>query len=215
MSLRHNTQKYISNCRRACAAPCRGGVAGRPITLVMRALDYQTAFHLAPVGLVLSRERIIEDCNEQLCAIFGFERHALIGQSFEVLYPSLDEFERIGERIAALMTSQGSYGDDRIMKRADGELFWCHVTGRSLDLAAPHAAGVWTFEDLSSTRRVAIELTPREREIAAQLVTGKTSKQIGRALDISPRTVDIYRARLMRKYDTCNATELLQRLLGT
>ncbi len=32
--------------------------------------------------------------------------------------------------------------------------------------------------------------------------------------DISPRTVDIYRARLMRKYDTGNATELLQRLLG-
>jgi hypothetical protein len=34
-------------------------------------------------------------------------------------------------------------------------------------LAAPHAAGVWTFEDLSATRRVAVELTPREREIAA------------------------------------------------
>jgi PAS domain S-box-containing protein len=57
----------------------------------MRALDYQTAFHLAPVGLVLSRERIIEDCNEQLCAIFGFAREALIGKSFEVLYPSPDE----------------------------------------------------------------------------------------------------------------------------
>src|ERR1700712_1292285 len=180
----------------------------------MPQLDYQTAFHLAPVGLVLSRERIIEDCNAQLCAIFGCGRDALIGRSFEVLYPSPDEFERIGERISALMQSQGSYGDDRIMKRANGELFWCHVTGRSLDLAAPHAAGVWTFEDLSATRRVAIELTPREREIAAQLVTGKTSKQIGRALDISSRTVDIHRARLLRKYETRNATELLQRLLG-
>jgi PAS domain S-box-containing protein len=181
----------------------------------MRALDYQTAFQLAPVGLVLSRERIIEDCNQQVCAIFGFAREALIGRSFEVLYPSPDEFERIGGRIAASMTGEGSYGDDRIMRRANGELFWCHVTGRGLDPSAPHAAGVWTFEDLSATRRVAIELTPREREIAAQLVTGKTSKQIGRVLDISPRTVDIYRARLMRKYDTCNATELLQRLLGT
>ncbi|WP_250451130.1 LuxR C-terminal-related transcriptional regulator [Caballeronia sp. ATUFL_M2_KS44] len=180
----------------------------------MRALDYQTAFHLAPVGLVLSRERIVEDCNEQLCAIFGFERETLIGKSFEVLYPTPDEFARIGERIAAHITNRGTYSDDRIMKRSNGELFWCHVTGRALDRAAPHAAGVWTFEDLSATRRVAIELTPREREIAAQLVTGKTSKQIGRVLEISPRTVDIYRARLMRKYDTGNATELLQRLLG-
>ena len=51
-------------------------------------------------------------------------------------------------------------------------------------------------------------------EIAAQLVTGKTSKQIGRVLAISSRTVDVYRARLMRKYATGNATELLQKLLG-
>ncbi|OXH81698.1 helix-turn-helix transcriptional regulator, partial [Burkholderia multivorans] len=51
-------------------------------------------------------------------------------------------------------------------------------------------------------------------EIAAQLATGKTSKQIGRVLDISSRTVDIYRARLMRKYGTSNTAELLQRLLG-
>ncbi|WP_322106491.1 LuxR C-terminal-related transcriptional regulator [Paraburkholderia sp. J41] len=178
------------------------------------ALDYQTAFHLAPIGLVLARERIIEDCNEQVAAIFRCARESLIGRSFQVLYPSADEFERIGTRIPPIMTAQGSYADDRIMKRADGDLFWCHVTGRSLDRTAPHAAGVWTFEDLSATRRVAVELTPREREIAAQLVTGKTSKQIGRILDISSRTVDVYRARLMRKYDTGNATELLQRLLG-
>jgi len=177
-------------------------------------LDYQTAFHLAPIGLVLSRERMIEDCNDQLAAIFRRPRKAMIGQSFQVLYPSADEFERIGTRIPLIMTTQGSYADDRIMKRGDGELFWCHVTGRSLDRTDPHAAGIWTFEDLSATRRVAVQLTPREREIAAQLVTGKTSKQIGKILGISPRTVDIYRARLMRKYDTNNATELLQRLLG-
>src|SRR5579863_2753317 len=180
----------------------------------MPQIDYQTAFHLAPIGLVLSRDRVIEDCNDAVAAIFRCARETLIGQSFQVLYPSPAEFERIGERISPIMTAQGSYGDDRIMKRATGELFWCHVTGRALDRRAPLAAGVWTFEDLSATRRVAVELTPREREIAALLATGKTSKQIGRALDISSRTVDVYRARLMRKYGTGNATQLLQRLLG-
>nr|WP_255779047.1 hypothetical protein [Mycetohabitans sp. B8] len=47
------------------------------------------------------------------------------------------------------------------MKRVTGELYWRHVTGRSLDRLAPHGAGVWTFEDLSATRRVDIELTSR------------------------------------------------------
>ncbi|KWZ35056.1 LuxR C-terminal-related transcriptional regulator [Burkholderia anthina] len=180
----------------------------------MPELDYQTAFHLAPLGLVLSRDRVIEDCNDALASIFRCARADLIGKSYSVLYPSTDEFQRIGERIARVMVANGVYSDDRIMKRADGELFWCHVTGRALDRTAPLSAGVWTFEDLSATRRVAVELTPREREIAAQLATGKTSKQIGRVLDISSRTVDIYRARLMRKYGTNNTPELLQRLLG-
>jgi PAS domain S-box-containing protein len=181
----------------------------------MSSLDYQTAFQLAPVGLVISRERIIEDCNDRVMSIFGMRREEMIGQSFVVIYPSPDEFERIGLRIAAVMQESDVYSDDRIMKRANGELFWCHVTGRALDRRHPHAHGVWTFEDLSSTRRVAVQLTPREREIAAQLLSGQTSKQIGRILSISPRTVDVYRARLMKKYDTGNATELLQRLMGS
>ncbi len=57
-------------------------------------------------------------------------------------------------------------------------------------------------------------LTPRERDIAAQLVEGKTSKQIGKQLDISPRTVEIYRARLMKKYAASTSLELVQRLMG-
>jgi hypothetical protein len=31
----------------------------------------RTAFHLAPLGLVLSRDRVIEDCNDALASIFA------------------------------------------------------------------------------------------------------------------------------------------------
>jgi len=180
----------------------------------MPAIDYQTAFQLAPVGLVLSRERIIEDCNDEVCRIFGTTRQALVGQSFQVLYPSADEFERIGARIVPIMNTRGMYSDERIMKRAAGELFWCHVTGRALDRKDPLGAGIWTFEDLSQKRPVTAELTARERDVAAQLVDGKTSKQIGKLLAISPRTVDIYRARLMKKYGASTAVDLVQRLVN-
>jgi PAS domain S-box-containing protein len=60
-------------------------------------LDYRTAFELAPIGLVLSRHRLMVDCNQQLLEMFGMEREQLIEQSFEVLYPSTAEFERTGE----------------------------------------------------------------------------------------------------------------------
>ena len=179
-------------------------------------IDYRLAFELAPIGLVLSRQRIIQDCNRLVCEMFGTTRERLVGQSFQVLYPSADEFERIGARIAPIMNRQGSYADDRIMKRVDGrckgEVFWCHVTGRALDPAEPHGAGIWSFEDLSSRRPVKAGLTAREREVAAHLLDGLTSKQIGKALAISHRTVEIYRARLMRKYKAGTTAELVHKL---
>ena len=167
---------------------------------------------------MLSRQRQIVDCNRQLLAMFGATREQLVGRSVEVLYPTPAEFERAGDRIVASLDKQGRYAAARVMKRFDGaargELFWCHVTGRALDPAHPHAAGIWAFEDLSSRRKLKVEFTAREREIAALLIEGMTSKQIGKRLVISPRTVDVYRARLMRKVGAATTPELVNKLLA-
>ena len=192
----------------------------QPIDTIKAAIDidYRLAFDLAPVGLVLSRNRTIVDCNQHVCEMFGAAREQLMGQSFQLLYPSADEFERTGARIAPILNRSGTYADDRIMKRVDGrfkgDTFWCHVTGRALNRDAPHEAGIWTFEDLSSRRPVKAELTAREREVAAYLLDGQTSKQMGRSLGISHRTVEIYRARLMRKYKAATTGELVNRLMA-
>ena len=181
--------------------------------------DYQLAFDLAPVGLVLSRQRVMVDCNQRVCEMFGASREELVGQSFRLLYPSADEYERMGERMAPILNARGVYADDRIMRRVGGRLagetFWCHVTGRALNRQAPHEAGIWSFEDLSAHRPVSADLTPREREVAAHLMQGMTSKAIGRALGISHRTVEIHRARLMRKYSASTAAELVHKLIAS
>ena len=188
----------------------------------VHAIDYRSAFEQAPVGLVLSRHRAIVDCNQAVAAMFRVPREALIGQSFRVLYPSAGEYERTGARILLNLDGGGRYADERIMKREPGnplgELFWCHVVGRALNRDTPHEAGIWTFEDLSPRRPLASTagggLTTREREVAALLIEGRTSKQIGRALGVSHRTVDIYRARLLRKYGAASTPDLVHRLVG-
>ena len=180
-------------------------------------VSYQLAFDMAPVGLVLSRNRIMVDCNQHLCEMFGATKEQLVGESFLVLYPSVDEYERIGARMLPILNAKGLYSDDRIMRRADGrnkgETFWCHVTGRALNRESPHESGIWSFEDLSARRPVTAELTAREREVAAHLMGGLTSKEIGRALSISHRTVEIDRARLMRKYKASTTADLVHRLM--
>ncbi|SIR32050.1 LuxR C-terminal-related transcriptional regulator [Pseudacidovorax sp. RU35E] len=189
--------------------------------LAAPAIDYRLAFEHAPVGMVLSRQRMMVDCNARLCEMFGATRDELVGQSFRLLYPSVAEYERIGRRMLPALNASGRYADNRMMRRLGGlhgmragETFWCHVTGRALNREAPHEAGIWTFEDLGSRRADKAELTPREREVAAHLMQGLTSKEIGRALGISHRTVEIHRARLMRKYAAATTAELVQKLLA-
>ena len=53
-------------------------------------------------------------------------------------------------------------------------------------------------------------LSERERQVLDHLIAGGTSKEIGRALDISPRTVEIYRAKLMAKTRAASLQELVR-----
>lgn len=57
-------------------------------------------------------------------------------------------------------------------------------------------------------------LTPRERLTLAHIVRGSTSKEVARALGLSPRTVEFHRANIMRKLSAKNAIDLVRRVIG-
>lgn len=175
-------------------------------------IDHTFVFRHAPVGMILSRNRVIHACNDAAAHIFGYERDALIEKTFCLLYPSAEEFARFGVAIASILQADGRYSDERIMKHASGELFWCRVTGSALQRGDPHAEAIWVFEDLSNKRMVGVNLTPREREISSMLIDGKTCKLIARRIGLSPRTVEMHKSKLMRKYSVTNSAELVQRL---
>jgi two-component system response regulator FixJ len=75
---------------------------------------------------------------------------------------------------------------------------------RARERAAPAAA------DLE--RRLAT-LTPREREVLDHLVRGSQHKVIAHALKISPRTIEVHRARIMQKMEARNLAHLVQIML--
>jgi two-component system, LuxR family, response regulator FixJ len=52
-------------------------------------------------------------------------------------------------------------------------------------------------------------LSPREREVFDLVVQGQTSKQIGMALTISPKTVEVHRSRIVKKLGFESAAQLV------
>src|SRR5581483_11070979 len=57
-------------------------------------------------------------------------------------------------------------------------------------------------------------LTPREREVLAQIAGGASNKEAGRRLGISPRTIEVHRARIMEKLRAKNAADLVRIVLS-
>jgi FixJ family two-component response regulator len=56
-------------------------------------------------------------------------------------------------------------------------------------------------------------LTPREREVLSQIVGGASNKEAGRTLGISPRTIEVHRARIMEKLGAKNGADLVRIIL--
>lgn len=183
----------------------------------MVSVDYRQAFENSPVGQAIARNRVILACNHMFAAIFRGSVDEMVGQTFERLYPTQSDFERTGARVGEFLTKDRMFSDDRVMRRLDGDLFWVRVRGYTYTPEDPHSHTLWVFTEIvkseSTGQSLRTSLTPRERDIAALLIEGKTGKEIGRALDISPRTVDVYRTRLLRKYNVSDTPALVDLLL--
>ncbi|MGJ3264839.1 MAG: response regulator transcription factor [Salinarimonas sp.] len=53
-------------------------------------------------------------------------------------------------------------------------------------------------------------LTPRERDVLEQIAHGASNKEAGRELGISPRTIEVHRARIMEKLGARNTADLVR-----
>ncbi|HDS1748528.1 MULTISPECIES: LuxR C-terminal-related transcriptional regulator [Pseudomonas] len=172
-------------------------------------------FQVSPAPQVITSNRRILEVNQAFGSLFGFERMELIGELLLKLYPSQTDFRDIGERSLNWLrhAKNGAYSDERFMQHRNGEVFWARASGFTLTPEDPFQLMVWHFERVDRAIRTAVNLTPREREISVDIVNGLTCKEIGRRLNISHRTVEVHRARLMKKLKAKNSAELVSKII--
>lgn len=167
----------------------------------------------APIAITILADRHIQQVNDEMERVFGWDRDALEGQSIRMLYPSSVDFEKTGNRWRRWLEGRQRYTDERFMQCKSGEIIWTRASGRTLTPDDPFGLMVWTFEPLDSRPHDGARLTPREREVARYTVNGFTSKETGQAMGISPRTVEVHRSAVMKKLGVQNAAELVAKMI--
>ena len=101
---------------------------------------------------------------------------------------------------------------DFIEKPFDADELLGRLDGIASDFEAVLAAKSARW---AAQQRIA-SLSPRERDVLERLLAGASNKPIARALELSPRTVEMHRARMVAKLGVATTAEALEvgRLAG-
>lgn len=179
-------------------------------------MDYaKLGFEHSPAALVVLSYRIIQAANQAFSNLFGYPQSALINRSIATLFPTIKDYEKIGENAMSGLRAQqfGYYRDERFMQHQSGEVFWCQCVSHTLTPDDPFKLVICNFEKRAHDDSPNHSLTKRELEIVHYVANGLTCKQIGKILQLSPRTVEVHKANLMKKLNVKNKRQLLTKNL--
>ncbi|MCS6177979.1 response regulator transcription factor [Shewanella baltica] len=93
------------------------------------------------------------------------------------------------------------------------DFFQKPVSGKALVQAIEKAQreSLAAFEQQSLQHKFD-QLTEREQQVLAHVIQGMTNKQISEAMFLSLRTIEVHRAKIMKKLEVNNMAELVQHL---
>jgi two-component system, LuxR family, response regulator FixJ len=100
-------------------------------------------------------------------------------------------------KLGAIDFLEKPFEDDRLVTMIDMALRQAEPAAKSESVAHEIAARIAT-------------LSPRERQVMDGLIAGLSNKLIARDYDISPRTIEVYRANVMTKMQANSLSELVR-----
>jgi PAS domain S-box-containing protein len=123
----------------------------------------KSIYKTAPVGLgLLKNHRIIVDANDRLCEMIGYEREELINKSVEFLYPSKEEYDRVGRVKYNKIKQTGIGVMETQMRKKNGDVIDILLTSAYLDETDPSKGVTFSVLDITQTKQF-------EREIEYEL----------------------------------------------
>ena len=122
----------------------------------------KSIFRAAPTGIGVVVDRVFKEANDQLCEMVGYSKDELIGQSARMIYPSQEEFERVGTEKYGHIDKKGTGTIETHWQRKDGQVIDVLLSSTPLN-SGDLSAGV-TFTALDISERIRAGKALRENE---------------------------------------------------
>jgi PAS domain S-box-containing protein len=140
----------------------------------------------SPIGIGLVENRIIKRINGAMMRMFRFESEAdYLGMSARIIYPSEEDFQRVGDFIYNYLKAGKEAWLDAIFKRRDGTTFWGHLKVNTLCPPDPMQRATFTISDISWRKSAEAKLLQNEKLRAVVEMAGAVCHEMNQPMQLT------------------------------
>jgi two-component system cell cycle sensor histidine kinase/response regulator CckA len=118
----------------------------------------------APIGIGVVSKRILKWVNDRLCEMVGYSAEELVGKSALMVYPTPEEFDRVGKEKYDQIRIQGRGTIETQMRCKDGRIIDILLSSAALDPSAPEADVTFTVLDITAQKQAGNALSESEKK---------------------------------------------------
>ena len=108
----------------------------------------------SPVGISLAKDRELKWVNDAWLRMFGFEDdRECVGQSSRIVYPSQEEYDRVGELLYERSATGEVTETDTEFRRKDGSTFYGLIRMKALNPSDPTEGAISAISDITERKQ--------------------------------------------------------------
>ncbi|MFZ5799327.1 MAG: ATP-binding protein [Desulfobulbaceae bacterium] len=120
--------------------------------------ELETILAASLVGILLVRNGRVSSVNAKLCAILGYSEAEVVGAKVRRFFSSRRSFRRFVQAYARQLARRDLEHIEYLLRRKDGTLIPCSLSGRAIDQDNLAHGVVWVVEDIRERKRAEQEL---------------------------------------------------------
>ncbi len=124
----------------------------------------RSIFRAAPVGIGVVKDRTLLEVNPRLCAMTGYDAAELLGKNAQVLYPTVEEYNYVGEEKYRQMEEASTGVVETRWVRKDGTIIHILLASTYLDGSDTSKGATFTALDMTELKEAQEKLSGLLRE---------------------------------------------------
>ncbi|BHH83800.1 PAS domain S-box protein [Desulforhopalus sp. 52FAK] len=113
----------------------------------------RSIFRAAPTGIGVVQDRVFRQVNDKFCDMLGYSKDELIGNQSLLIYPSVEEFEKVGQEKYEQIKTKGTGTVETVMKRKNGELTNVLMSSTPIEVNNLSAGVTFTALDITAKKQ--------------------------------------------------------------